>query len=194
MLGALPTGAPHLCSPVAGGGTQEEPLCSMPRGSLVAPPLLPWLFSVLGTGPDLKKLSALSAILKDSPVSISRTLLSSYSLERFQEECQRILEQLQESSSFAVARNVAELAALPVDNVVIQEVPWSRAFLIFIPVDCVSSAAKLISSLSAVGGCFPLPHIWCRCVSGSASALPALSGTPVGPRQPGLHKPRSRVH
>ncbi|XP_029139153.1 spatacsin [Protobothrops mucrosquamatus] len=73
-------------------------------------------------GPDLKKLSALSAILKDSPISVSRTLLSNYSLERFQEECQRILEQLQESSSFSVARNVAELAALPVDNVVIQEV------------------------------------------------------------------------
>ncbi|XP_026565199.1 spatacsin [Pseudonaja textilis] len=72
-------------------------------------------------GPDLKKLSALRTILKDSPVSISRTLLSDYSLERFQAECQRILDRLQESSSFAVARRVAELAALPVDNVVIQE-------------------------------------------------------------------------
>ncbi|XP_058011704.1 spatacsin isoform X2 [Ahaetulla prasina] len=73
-------------------------------------------------GPDLKKLSALGAILKDSPSSISRTLLSNYSFERFQEESQRILEQLQESSSFSVARKVAELAALPIDNVVIQEV------------------------------------------------------------------------
>ncbi|KAG8145260.1 hypothetical protein E2320_013619 [Naja naja] len=72
-------------------------------------------------GPDLKKLSALSTLLKDSPTSISRSLLSDYSLEKFQEECQRILEQLQESSSFSVARSVAELAALPVDNVVIQE-------------------------------------------------------------------------
>lgn len=126
-LGSLPTGAPQLCSPVAGGGTQEKPLGSTPKVSLVVqsqavPILLLLLFSFLGTGPDLKKLSALSAILKDSPISVSRTLLSNYSLERFQEECQRILEQLQESSSFSVARNVAELAALPVDNVVIQEV------------------------------------------------------------------------
>ncbi|XP_013920684.1 PREDICTED: spatacsin isoform X1 [Thamnophis sirtalis] len=73
-------------------------------------------------GPDLKKLSALGAILKDSPTCISRTLLRSYSCEGFREECRRILEQLQESSSFSVARRVAELAALPVDNVVIQEV------------------------------------------------------------------------
>ncbi|XP_026548849.1 spatacsin-like [Notechis scutatus] len=72
-------------------------------------------------GPDLKKLSALRTVLKDSPVSISRALLSDYSLEKFQEECRRILERLQESSSFSVARRVAELAALPVDNVVIQE-------------------------------------------------------------------------
>ncbi|XP_070619126.1 spatacsin isoform X2 [Erythrolamprus reginae] len=73
-------------------------------------------------GPDLQKLSALGAILEGSPTSISRALLSNYSLERFQEECRRILEQLQEGGSFAAARRVAELAALPVDNVVIQEV------------------------------------------------------------------------
>ncbi|XP_025031102.1 spatacsin isoform X1 [Python bivittatus] len=72
-------------------------------------------------GPDMKKLSALSAILKDSSLSVSRALLSNYSFEKFQNECQRILEQLQESSSFSMARDVAELAALPVDNVVIQE-------------------------------------------------------------------------
>lgn len=131
-------------------GTQEKPLCSIPKVCLVqlqAVPLLSLLlFSFLGAGPDLKKLSALGAILKDSPTSISRTLLSNYSFERFQEECQRILEQLQESSSFSVARNVAELAALPVDNVVIQEVPWSPAFFLFIPVDCISPTAKLVSS------------------------------------------------
>ncbi|ETE61251.1 Spatacsin [Ophiophagus hannah] len=101
---------------VGGLGAQDSLTCRQ-----AVPILLLLPFSFLGAGPDLKKLSALSTILKDSPISISRTLLSDYSLEKFQEECQRILEQLQESSSFSVARCVAELAALPVDNVVIQE-------------------------------------------------------------------------
>ncbi|XP_061451638.1 spatacsin isoform X2 [Rhineura floridana] len=78
--------------------------------------------TVLPHGPDMKKLSTLSFILKDSPVSVDRAILSRYTPENFQDECRRILEELQERSSFSTARDVAELAELPVDNVVIQEV------------------------------------------------------------------------
>ncbi|CAI5792574.1 Spatacsin_C domain-containing protein [Podarcis lilfordi] len=78
--------------------------------------------TVLPHGPDMKKLSALSFTLKDSPVSIDCAILSSYTPENFQKECRRILEELQDQSSFLIARKVAELAELPVDNVVIQEV------------------------------------------------------------------------
>lgn len=70
----------------------------------------------------MKKLSALSFTLKDSPVSIDCAILSNYTPENFQKECRRILEELQDQSSFLIARKVAELAELPVDNVVIQEV------------------------------------------------------------------------
>ncbi|XP_066490937.1 spatacsin [Tiliqua scincoides] len=73
-------------------------------------------------GPDMKRLSALSWILKDSSISIDRAILSSYTPENFQNECRRILELLQERSCFSTARAVAELAELPVDNVIVQEV------------------------------------------------------------------------
>ncbi|XP_042328622.1 spatacsin isoform X2 [Sceloporus undulatus] len=78
--------------------------------------------TLLPHGPEMKKLSALTRILKGSPVSVDRALLSNYTPENFQKECRRILGQLQERNSFSVARSVAELAELPVDNVVIQEV------------------------------------------------------------------------
>nr|XP_008120270.1 PREDICTED: spatacsin [Anolis carolinensis] len=77
--------------------------------------------TALPHGPNMRKLSALSDVLCGSPVSMDRALLCSYSPENFQKECRRILEQLQERSAFSVARSVAELAGLPVDNVVIQE-------------------------------------------------------------------------
>ncbi|XP_060611393.2 spatacsin [Anolis sagrei] len=77
--------------------------------------------TVFPHGPDMRKLCTLSDVLRGSPVSMDRALLHSFSPENFQKECRRILEQLQERSAFSVARSVAELAGLPVDNVVIQE-------------------------------------------------------------------------
>nr|XP_041574240.1 spatacsin [Taeniopygia guttata] len=69
-------------------------------------------------GPHLKRLCALS----ESSISISRSILSSCSLEAFQGECSSILEQLQDRGMFSLAREVAALAELPVDSVVTHEV------------------------------------------------------------------------
>lgn len=73
----------------------------------------------------MKKLCALSEALKDSSISINRSILTSYSLEAFQGECRSILEQLQEKGMFSLAREVAALAELPVDSVVTHEVQRS---------------------------------------------------------------------
>ncbi|KAM9223997.1 spatacsin [Leptosomus discolor] len=73
-------------------------------------------------GPYVKKLCALSETLKDSSIPINRSILTSSSMETFQGECRSILEQLQEKGMFSLAREVAALAELPVDNVVTQEV------------------------------------------------------------------------
>ncbi|NXA36213.1 SPTCS protein, partial [Eudromia elegans] len=73
-------------------------------------------------GPYVKKLCALSETLQDSSISINRSILRGYSTETFQKECGSIQEQLQQKGMFSLARKVAELAELPVDNVVTQEV------------------------------------------------------------------------
>ncbi|XP_030312794.1 spatacsin [Calypte anna] len=73
-------------------------------------------------GSYVRKLCALSEALQDSPIPIHRSILTSYHVESFQSECRSILEQLQEEGMFSLAREVAALAELPVDNVVIQEV------------------------------------------------------------------------
>ncbi|OXB62830.1 hypothetical protein ASZ78_008048, partial [Callipepla squamata] len=73
-------------------------------------------------GPYVKKLCALSEILKDSSISIHRSVLTTYTTETFQEECRSILEQLQEKGMFSLAREVAELAELPADSVVTREI------------------------------------------------------------------------
>ncbi|XP_004408728.1 PREDICTED: spatacsin isoform X1 [Odobenus rosmarus divergens] len=73
-------------------------------------------------GPDVKKLCVLSQILKDTSIAISHGIISSYSLENFQHECRSILEKLETEGQFALARRVAELAELPVDNLVIEEI------------------------------------------------------------------------
>ncbi|NXG41093.1 SPTCS protein, partial [Psilopogon haemacephalus] len=73
-------------------------------------------------GPYVKKLCALSETLKDSSISINRSILTSYSMETFQRECRSILEQLQEKGMFSLAREVAALAELPMDNIVTREV------------------------------------------------------------------------
>ncbi|GAB1286802.1 Spatacsin [Apodemus speciosus] len=72
-------------------------------------------------GPDVQKLCLLSQVLKDTPVAISPAVISSYSTENFQRECRSILEKLKADGQFAVARRVAELAALPVDSLVIEQ-------------------------------------------------------------------------
>ncbi|XP_069340063.1 spatacsin isoform X3 [Eulemur rufifrons] len=73
-------------------------------------------------GPDVKKLSLLSEILKDTSIAINHVIIISYSIENFQHECRSILERLQTDGQFALARRVAELAELPVDSLVIEEV------------------------------------------------------------------------
>uniref|UniRef100_A0A8C6J4R2 Uncharacterized protein n=1 Tax=Melopsittacus undulatus TaxID=13146 RepID=A0A8C6J4R2_MELUD len=80
-------------------------------------------------GPYVKKLCALSEILKDSSIAINRSILTSSDLETFQSECRSILEQLQEKGMFSLAREVAALAELPMDSVVTQEQTrwlWTR--------------------------------------------------------------------
>lgn len=81
--------------------------------------LYPLLF---GTGPDVKKLCSLSHILKDTSIAINNVIITSYSLQNFQHECKSILEKLETNGQFALAKRVAELAELPVDNLVIEEV------------------------------------------------------------------------
>ncbi|NXQ10949.1 SPTCS protein, partial [Peucedramus taeniatus] len=78
--------------------------------------------NLLLDGPHLKRLCALSEALRDSSISISRSILTSCSLEAFQGECSSIVEQLQEKGMFSLAREVAALAELPVDSVVTHEV------------------------------------------------------------------------
>uniref|UniRef100_A0A8C7JNZ5 SPG11 vesicle trafficking associated, spatacsin n=1 Tax=Oncorhynchus kisutch TaxID=8019 RepID=A0A8C7JNZ5_ONCKI len=73
-------------------------------------------------GPDFKKLSFLSQVLQDTSVSLSPRLLESYSPGILQGECQNMLEKLQDSGLFHKARQVAELAGLPIDSLVINEV------------------------------------------------------------------------
>lgn len=97
----------------------------------------------------MKRLSALSWILKDSSISIDRAILSSYTPENFQNECRRILELLQERSCFSTARAVAELAELPVDNVIVQEVLGGQWALCRASCLCVRWVDHILSLLVA---------------------------------------------
>ncbi|KAJ7998352.1 hypothetical protein DPEC_G00221810 [Dallia pectoralis] len=72
-------------------------------------------------GPDFKKLSLLCKALQDTSVSLSPRLLESYSPDVLRSECQGMLEQLQARGLFRPARQVAELAGLPIDSLVISE-------------------------------------------------------------------------
>uniref|UniRef100_A0A8C3N990 Uncharacterized protein n=1 Tax=Geospiza parvula TaxID=87175 RepID=A0A8C3N990_GEOPR len=83
--------------------------------------------TLLLDGPHLKRLCALSEALRDSSISISRSILTSCSLEAFQGQCSSIVEQLQEKGMFSLARQVAALAELPVDSVVTHEVQCTDA-------------------------------------------------------------------
>ncbi|XP_036432249.1 LOW QUALITY PROTEIN: spatacsin [Colossoma macropomum] len=72
-------------------------------------------------GPDFKKLSQLSQILAETPVCLSPCLLEDYTPENLQRECQSMLEELQELGLFSQARRVAELAGLPIDRLIVNE-------------------------------------------------------------------------
>ncbi|XP_046889233.1 spatacsin isoform X4 [Hypomesus transpacificus] len=72
-------------------------------------------------GPDFKKLSLLSQVLKDTCVCLPPALLDSYSTPALQGASQGLLEQLQASALFSQARQVAQLAGLPIDSLVINE-------------------------------------------------------------------------
>ncbi|XP_062849138.1 spatacsin [Trichomycterus rosablanca] len=72
-------------------------------------------------GPDFKKLSELSQILADTPVPLSPCLLENYTTETLQAECQKMLEMLQKLGLFSQARRVVELAGLPIDQLIINE-------------------------------------------------------------------------
>ncbi|XP_007231256.3 spatacsin [Astyanax mexicanus] len=72
-------------------------------------------------GPDFKKLSQLSQILAETPVCLSSCLLEDYTPESLQGECQSMLEELQELGLFSQARRVAELAGLPIDRLIVNE-------------------------------------------------------------------------
>ncbi|XP_050955035.1 spatacsin [Labeo rohita] len=72
-------------------------------------------------GPDFKKLSQLSQVLSDTPVPLSARLLEDYSSAGLQDECRRIMQELQEIGLFTQARKVAQLAELPIDSLIINE-------------------------------------------------------------------------
>ncbi|XP_037690027.1 spatacsin isoform X2 [Choloepus didactylus] len=84
---------------------------------------------LLSDGPDVKKLCFLSQILKDTSIAINHAIITSYSSDNFQHECRSILERLQADGQFALARRVAELAELPVDNLVIEEITQEMQIL-----------------------------------------------------------------
>lgn len=73
-------------------------------------------------GPDFKTLSQLSQILQDTPVSLSPHLLERCSSDVLQRECQNMLQELQALGYFSQARQVADLADLSIDALIITEV------------------------------------------------------------------------
>ncbi|XP_042561282.1 spatacsin isoform X3 [Clupea harengus] len=72
-------------------------------------------------GPDFKTLSQLSQILQDTPVSLSPHLLERCSSDVLQRECQNMLQELQALGYFSQARQVADLADLSIDALIITE-------------------------------------------------------------------------
>ncbi|XP_059495149.1 spatacsin isoform X2 [Stegostoma tigrinum] len=73
-------------------------------------------------GLDFRKLSRLSQLLQDTPISIDPSLLVDYSTGTLQNVCGKILDQLQKKGLLALARQVADLGQLPVDHLVVHEV------------------------------------------------------------------------
>ncbi|XP_078386233.1 spatacsin isoform X1 [Cetorhinus maximus] len=73
-------------------------------------------------GPDFRKLSRLSQLLQDTSISIDHSLLINDSTDTLQNVCGKILDQLQKKGLFVLARQVADLAQLPLDHLVAHEV------------------------------------------------------------------------
>ncbi|XP_068131177.1 spatacsin [Hyperolius riggenbachi] len=85
--------------------------------------------TMLCCGVDLDKLKLLTEILEDQPFFISKDLLSNYSPAALQVECQRLLQVLLDGGHFSLAHQVAELAELSTDNLVIEEVLQDQRLL-----------------------------------------------------------------
>eukprot|EP00079_Xenopus_tropicalis_P022344 XP_012814212.1 PREDICTED: spatacsin isoform X2 [Xenopus tropicalis] len=80
-------------------------------------------------GIDVHKLSDLTSILQDHPIAISKELICHYSPEALQVECQRLIQMLLDKRIFSLAQRVAELAELPTDSIVIEEVLQDQCLL-----------------------------------------------------------------
>ncbi|XP_018416859.1 PREDICTED: spatacsin, partial [Nanorana parkeri] len=78
---------------------------------------------------DIHKLRVLTEIIEDQPFFIRRELLNDYSPAALQEECQRLLQILLDEGQFSLAHQVAKLAELPTDNLVIEEVLQIRLLM-----------------------------------------------------------------
>uniref|UniRef100_A0AAX7SHH3 Spatacsin C-terminal domain-containing protein n=1 Tax=Astatotilapia calliptera TaxID=8154 RepID=A0AAX7SHH3_ASTCA len=80
-------------------------------------------------GPDFRKLNQLSQLLQGSEVSISPRLLQSSSPSVQQEEFQATVDALQARGCYSQARQVAQLAGLPVHRLLLSQVSkrqWGR--------------------------------------------------------------------
>ncbi|XP_041442860.1 spatacsin isoform X2 [Xenopus laevis] len=80
-------------------------------------------------GIDVHKLSDLTSILQDHPVAISKELICRYSPEALRVECQRLIQMLLDKKIFSLAQRVAQLAELPTDSIVIEEVLQDQCLL-----------------------------------------------------------------
>ncbi|CAH2274570.1 spatacsin isoform X2 [Pelobates cultripes] len=78
---------------------------------------------------EIHKLNDLTQILLDQPVCISKELLSDYSPGGLQRECQHLLDKLLGEKHFLIAQKVAELAGLPTDCLVKEEVLQDKLIL-----------------------------------------------------------------
>ncbi|XP_069766261.1 spatacsin isoform X2 [Narcine bancroftii] len=74
------------------------------------------------SGPDFQKVSRLAHLLQETSVSIDRSLFADYTVDSLQCVCGKILNQLQKKGLFVLARQVAELAELPADSLLVDEV------------------------------------------------------------------------
>lgn len=73
-------------------------------------------------GLDFRKLSQLSQLLQDSDVSLSPRLLQCISASVQQEEFQAIVEALQARGRYSQARQVAQLAGLSIQQLLLSQV------------------------------------------------------------------------